>query len=198
MEMNDSNVQERVGMGALELLHTRQSAKRLQEPAPTDTALDAIFAAAVRAPDHGQLRPWRFIVIRGDARLRFGDVMAESRRLEAPDSTPDALKREREKALRAPVIVVVAARVQPEARIPEIEQILSAGAAAQNIMLAAHALGYGAMWKTGEPAYDPYVKEALGLKASDAIVGFIYLGTRAGAPPPTARPGADQFIQVWE
>jgi nitroreductase len=74
--MNDSNVRERVEMGALELLHTRESAKRLQEPAPTESALEAIFAAAVRAPDHGQLRPWRFIVIRGDARMRFGDVIA--------------------------------------------------------------------------------------------------------------------------
>ena len=195
--MNDSNVRERVDMGALELLHTRESAKRLQDPAPTEDALKAIFAAAVRAPDHGQLRPWRFVVIRGDARNRFGDVMAESRRLHAPDMSPEALRREREKALRAPLIVVVAARVQPEARIPEIEQILSAGAAAQNIMLAAHALGYGAMWKTGEPAYDGYVKEALGLKPTDAIVGFIYLGTRAGGPSPVARPGADPFVQEW-
>jgi nitroreductase len=196
--MNDSNVQERVAMGALELLHTRESAKRLQEPAPTESALAAIFAAAVRAPDHGQLRPWRFIVIRGDARMRFGDVIAESRRLQVPDMSQDALKRERDKALRAPVIVAVAACVQPEARIPEIEQILSAGAAAQNIMLAAHALGYGAMWKTGEPAYDPYVKEALGLKAADSIVGFIYLGTRVGGPSPLARPHADQFVKEWQ
>ena len=196
--MNDSNVQERVRMGALELLHTRESAKRLQDPAPTDAALDAIFAAAVRAPDHGQLRPWRFVLIRGDARVRFGNVMAESRRPQAPDMPPEGLRRERDKALRAPVIVVVAARVQAEARIPEIEQILSAGAAAQNIMLAAHALGYGAMWKTGEPAYDPYVKEALGLKATDAIVGFIYLGTRAGAASSMARPGAEQFVQEWK
>ena len=195
--MNDSNVREQVGMGALELLHTRESAKRLQDPAPTDDALRAIFAAAVRAPDHGQLRPWRFVVIRGDARLRFGDVMAESRRQQAPETAPEALRRERDKALRAPLIVVVAARVQPEARIPEIEQILSAGAAAQNVMLAAHALGYGAMWKTGEPAYDSYVKHALGLKETDAIVGFIYLGTRAGGPSPVVRPAADQFVEEW-
>jgi nitroreductase len=185
-------------MGALELLHTRESAKKLQDPPPTEDALKAIFAAAVRAPDHGQLRPWRFIVIRGDARVRFGDVMAESRRLQAPQMSAEALRREREKALRAPVIVVVAARIQPEARIPQIEQILSAGAAAQNIMLAAHALGYGAMWKTGEPAYDDYVKEALGLKPIDAIVGFIYLGTRAGGPSPVARPGAEPFVQEWQ
>jgi nitroreductase len=196
--VNDSNFQQDVEMGALELLYTRESAKKLQDPAPSDAALDAIFAAAVRAPDHGQLRPWRFIVIRGDARLRFGEVMAESRRLLAPDSSPDALRREREKALRAPVIVVVAARIQAGARIPEIEQILSAGAAAQNIMLAAHALGFGAMWKTGEPAYDPYVKEALGLDATDAIVGFIYVGTRAGGPSPVQRPGADQFVKEWQ
>ena len=132
-------------MDALELLHTRESATRLQEPAPDAAALAAILKAAVRAP----------------------------------------------------LIVIVAARVQPGARIPENEQILSAAAAAQNIMLAAHALGYGAMWKTGDAAYDSAVKEALGLQSTDAIVGFMYLGTRVGGPSPTVRPVAEDFMCEW-
>ena len=184
-------------MDALELLHTRESATRLQEPAPDAAALAAILKAAVRAPDHGRLRPWRFVVIRGEGRGRFGDLLAQSCKSRKPDMAPEMLARERDKALRAPLIVIVAARVQPGARIPENEQILSAAAAAQNIMLAAHALGFGAMWKTGEPAYDPAVKEALGLQSTDAIVGFMYLGTRVGGPSPTVRPVAEDFMCEW-
>ncbi len=181
-------------MNALELLHTRESAVRLQEPAPADSALAMIFRAAVRAPDHGRLRPWRFVVIRGEARERFGEVMAASLKSRCPDTAP---ARERAKALRAPLIIVVAARVQPGVRIPQIEQILSAGAAAQNIMLAAHALGYGAMWKTGEPAYDAQVKEAIKLQPADAVVGFLYLGTRGAGTAPAARPTPEDFVSEW-
>jgi nitroreductase len=188
---------EKVGMDALELLLTRESATRLQEPAPSESALAAMLASAARAPDHGRLRPWLFLVIRGEARERFGDVTAAALKSRMPDATPEMLARERGKALRAPLIVAVAATVQRGAKILEIEQVLSAGAAAQNIMLAAHALGYGAMWKTGDPAYDTSVKEALGLQASDAIVGFIYLGTPVPGAAPVPRPDAQDYVIEW-
>jgi nitroreductase len=184
-------------MDALELLHTRESAGRLSDPAPSDSELAAIFKSASRAPDHGRLRPWRFVVIRADARERFGDVMAVSLKSRQPDAAPETLARERAKALRAPLIVVVGVQIQSDSKIPEIEQILSGGAAAQNIMLAAHALGYGAAWKTGEPAYDAQVKEALGLQATAVIVGFIYLGTRTGGPSPLPRPAPQDFVTEW-
>ncbi len=184
-------------MNAIEALHTRESAAKLQDPAPDDAALNALLQAALRAPDHGRLRPWRFLAIRGEALNRFGDVLAETLQARAPEATPDMLARERAKALRAPLIVVVAARIQRGGKIPEIEQILSSGAAAQNIMLAAHAMGYGAMWKTGDPAYDPRVKRALGLDEDDAIVAFIYLGTNTGGPRPTARPSVQDFLIEW-
>jgi nitroreductase len=184
-------------MNAMQALHTRESAAKLQEPAPDEAALRTILQAAVRAPDHGRLRPWRFIAIRGDALRRFGDVLAQTFQARMPEATPDMLERERAKALRAPLIIAVAARVQRGGKIPEIEQVLSSGAAAQNIMLAAHALGYGAMWKTGDPAYDPRVKKALGLEEGDAIVAFIYLGTNAAGPRPIPRPAAEEFLTEW-
>ncbi|MCC7079179.1 MAG: nitroreductase [Burkholderiales bacterium] len=185
-------------MNAIEALHTRESAAKLQEPAPDEVALEAILKAAVRAPDHGRLRPWRFIAIRGEALRRFGEVLAEALQARSPAIAPDMLARERAKALRAPLVVVVAARIQRDGKIPEIEQILSAGAAAQNIMLAAHALAYGAMWKTGDPAYDPHVKRALGLHEDDAIVAFIYLGTNSGGPRPSAtRPEIHDVLTEW-
>jgi nitroreductase len=183
-------------MDALELLHTRQSAGKLQDPGPDDMELAEIFRSAVSAPDHGRLRPWRFVVIREEARERFGELMAATLRSRRPDTTPEMLDRERGKPLRAPLIVVVAARVQA-GKIPEIEQVLAVGAAAQNIMLAAHALGFGAMWRTGDPAYDATLKTALGLEPTDAIVGFIYLGTHAGSPPASVRPVPEHFVTEW-
>ncbi len=188
-------------MDALDLLLTRESALKLDAPAPSEADLDKMFQSAVRAPDHGRLRPWRFVVIEGDKRARLGDLMADAMRNRDPNVSEDMLVRERAKPLRAPTIVVAAARVQKGHRIPECEQIASAAAATQNIMLAAHALGYGAMWKTGEPAYDPTVKTALGLNADDEIMGFLYLGTNTGtgapASRPAPRPAARDQVTVW-
>src|SRR5262249_13697226 len=164
-------------MDAMKLLLERASAVRLQEPGPSQDELDAILRSALRAPDHGRLRPWQFIVISGEDRAGFGRLLADSLRARQPDATRETLDREEQKALRAPVILVVAARIKPGTKIPEVEQIISAGAAAEHVMLAAQALGYGAMWRTGEPAYDARVKEGLRLQASDAIVGIIYIGT---------------------
>ena len=142
-----------------------------------------MLACATRAPDHGRLRPWRFVLVRSEARGRFGDVLAEHLRRSRPQVSAETLERERLKAFRAPLIVVVAAHCDPAAKIPQIEQTLSAGAAAHAMMLAAFALGFNAMWKTGGPAYDPAVKSALGLAADDAIVGFLYLGTEPERAP---------------
>lgn len=184
-------------MDALELLLGRDSALRLQEPGPDEAALDTIFRSALRAPDHGRLRPWRFIVIPRDRRERFGEVMAEALRRREPNAPPEALARERQKVLRAPVIIVVAAHTRPSDKIPEVEQIISTGAAAQNIMLAAHALGFGAMWRTGPAAYDATVKQAFGLEAGDAIIGFLYIGTRVGGSSPLPRPVPEEVVAVW-
>ncbi len=185
-------------MDALDLLLKRESAAKLSEPGPTQAQLELMLQAAVRAPDHGRLRPWAFVVVPADRRERFGEIMAQSLQRRKPDASPEMVQREKQKALRAPTILVVAARPKSTERIPEIEQVLSAGAAAQNIMLAAYALGFGAMWRTGDAAYDDGVKTALGLMPSDKIVGFIYLGTpqAAPAPAPAPRPAPNDFARV--
>ena len=154
----------------------RVSPLRLVEPAPANADLDQILAAGLRAPDHGRLRPWRFLLIRGDARHRFGDVLAESLKRRKQDLSESTLQAEHDKALRAPLIIVVAAAVRGNTKVPAIEQIVSAGAAAQNMLVAAHALGYGGFWRTGDAAYDDHVKQSFGLTADDEIVGFLYLG----------------------
>ena len=185
-------------MQAIEVLLERRSAKALTEPAPDAGALELLLESAARAPDHGRLRPWRFIVIRDAARQRLGELMAEELRRRQPAASTESLQRERQKPLRAPLIVVVAAVCNAAARIPPIEQILAAGAAAQNIMLAATALGFAAMWKTGNAAYDDTVKAALGLQAGATIVGFLYLGTApAEAVPPPARGQWQDRVSYW-
>ncbi|MGH8298274.1 MAG: nitroreductase family protein [Steroidobacteraceae bacterium] len=185
-------------MQAIDALLKRRSAKSLTDPAPDDGALELLLESAARAPDHGRLRPWRFIVIRGAARERLGELMADQLRRVQPATSPESLQRERQKALRAPLIIVVAAVYNASAKIPAIEQILSAGAAAQNMMLAATALGFGSMWKTGGAAYDDTVKAALGLEAKDAIVGFVYLGTApADALPSPARAQWQDKVSYW-
>src|SRR5579863_925907 len=174
-------------MQVIDALLQRRSAKALTDPAPDAGALHLLLECAARAPDHGRLRPWRFVVIRGAARERLGELLADQLRRKLPAASAETLQRERQKALRAPLIIVVAAVRNAAAKIPPIEQVLAAGAAAQNIMLGASALGFGVMWKTGDAAYDDTTKVALGLTAEDATVGFLYLGTPApdGVPPPT-------------
>jgi nitroreductase len=184
-------------MDALELMLRRESALKLQPPGPSAAELGVMFDCAVRAPDHGRLRPWHFIVIGSGQRAGFGEVMADSLRRRDPSASGAALQKERDKAFRAPVIVVVAAKLRRGHKIPEIEQIASASAAAQTILLAAPALGYGAVWKTGAPAYDPAVKAALGLEADDEIIGFIYIGTNAGGSSAFPRPDAHDFVTTW-
>lgn len=168
-------------MQAIDLLLRRRSAKTLAEPGPDDGALELLLASGARAPDHGRLRPWRFVVIRGPARARFGALLAGQLRRARPESSPEALERERLKAFRAPLIVAVAAVKDPRATVPMVEQMLSAGAAAENILLAARALGFNGVWKTGAAAYDGELKRALGLEPADALVAFLYIGTESGA-----------------
>jgi nitroreductase len=185
-------------MDALELLVARESAVKLTSPGPDQAALEKMFQSALRAPDHGRLRPWRFIVVPEDKRERFGELMADCLRRVDPNASADALQRERDKAMRAPVIVVAAAAIQRGHKIPEVEQLVSAAAAAENIMLAARAQGFGAMWKTGAPAYDGKTKQALGLDADNEIVGFLYLGTQVGGGSPAARPQVQDLVSIWQ
>ncbi len=179
-------------MDAIEALTTRATAKTYGETPPTKEHLATVLQAAVHAPDHGRLRPWRFMFIEGSQRRKFGELLAASAARRIPGLSEGDLQRERDKAMRAPLIILVACRIVPATKVPAIEQILAAGAAAQNILLALHALGYAAAWKTGEAAYDTDVKKALGLAADDHIVGLIYTGGGLGA---SVAPGKAASVQ---
>lgn len=166
---------------------SRTSALKLSEPGPSRAHIEQIIQAGTRAPDHGRLRPWRFVVIEGDARKKLGDVMASILRAKIPDVQQAQLDAEASKVLRAPTIIAVGAKIS-KAKIPEIEQVAAVAAAVQNMFLTANALGYGAMWKTGSVAYDRSAKELLGLAPEDHIVGLLYLGKTATPGPLVTAP----------
>ena len=188
-------------MNALEVITSRQSARAvtLTEPAPSGDDLAEILQAGMSAPDHGAIRPWRFKIIEGDARVRLGDIMAEALKLKEPDADQAALDNIRSKPLRSPMIVAVCADIMEDhPKVPPIEQIVAAGCAGQNILNAAHAKGFGAIMLSGWVAYDDHVKSALGLEPKDAIVAFIYMGSTDGSGPIKERPLYAQYTSTWE
>jgi nitroreductase len=166
-------------MELLTAIDTRSSAARLTQPGPTPEHLERILDAAAHAPDHGRLRPWQFIVLDAGVRAKFSVAAAAAKRVRVPAMSDEQFAAEVEKLSRSPTIVIVGCTVRREqTKIPEIEQVVAAAAAAQNLFLAAHDLGYGVMWKTGAAAYDANVKSTVGLAADDHIVGIMHLGTR--------------------
>jgi nitroreductase len=183
-------------------LHARRSHPVLTDPAPSGGDLDAILAAAAAAPDHGRHRPWRFVVIKGAGRKAFGEVLAEvyrrsaGQRGEQPNAAAE--DRERAKPLRAPVIIAVACAAGGDEKVPHAELLAAVAAATQNLLLAATALGYGAMWRTGAPARSATVRDALGFAPGDEITGFVYLGSIPdGQELPPARRNLDGLVREW-
>ncbi len=160
--------------------------------------LDTILQAALRAPDHGQLRPWKFLVVRGPSRERLGALFARARLTEDPDISAVDLEKVKRKPMRAPVIVIAVATVSPHPGVPEVEQIVSTGAAVQNMLLAAFSMGIGGMWRTGSMAYSEIVRDGLGLGENDRIVGFLYLGQVQGKTRTPGKLDIRKFVTEWK
>ena len=183
-------------MEALDALLNRVSVPRLMEPAPNAAQREALFQAALRAPDHGQLRPWRFLTVEGQAREKLGQLLAEAVKLEG-DTSEAALDKARAMPLRAPLLVVVIARLQDHFKVPASEQRLAAGCAAHGILLAAHAQGIGAVWRTGELSYSKHVAKGLGLADNEEIIAFLYLGTPLNEPRTAPVLATADFVSAW-
>ena len=184
---------------ALDLLLSRRScsAKTMTGPGPDAAQLRTILAAGARVPDHGKLAPWRFIVFESEARARMGDILAECVGTSEREVTPERAALERGRFLRAPLVVGVVSRVREGIAIPVWEQQLSAGAACQNMLIAAHAMGFVANWITEWCAYNPCVLERLGLKEGERIAGFIYIGSPAATLEERVRPNLDTLISKF-
>lgn len=181
----------------LEKLHSRVSAPRLTGPEPDATQLEAIYRAALRAADHALLRPWRFLVIKGDARHRLGELWAQACQLDNCEISQEELQAQRNKLLRAPIIIVGIVSPKDHPKVPVAEQHLSAGAAMQNMLNAAHALELGAIWRTGAMASHAVVTEGLGLQAHESIIGFLYLGQIDGPQRPLRPEHPSHYFQEW-
>ncbi|GGC78380.1 nitroreductase family protein [Marinobacter halophilus] len=172
----------------------KTSEPRLQAPAPARDVVDTAFKCAARAPDHALLRPWRYLVIEGDALEALGELFAQT----CPDGASEQeLEKARRAPLRAPMVIVGIASPRMHPKVPEVEQLMSAAAGMSFLSLALTAAGYGVMWRTGGVAYHPAVYEGLGLRTGESVVGFMYTGTVVNAKPPVPRPDTEQFVAVW-
>jgi nitroreductase len=183
-------------MQAIELLHNRVSCPVLVEPGPTDTQLDSIFQAAMRAPDHGAIRPWRFLTVSGEARNNLGELFLKASLQDNPDLPEDRQDKVRNMPMRSPTLIVVIASTQEHPKVPVLEQEVAAGCAAQNILHAAHAMGLGAMWRTGDMAYHSVVRQGLGLAANETLIGYIYLGTPKKLKK-VPQHNMEDYVQTW-
>lgn len=186
-------------MQPLDFLNQRRStpSRLLGEPAPSAAQLERLLAAAMRVPDHGALTPWRILAIEGESRLRLGHFLA-SRALELdPAASAAAQEKDRLRFARAPLVLAVIASPRANSRVPEIEQLLSAGNVCFTLLQAAQALGYGAQWLTGWAAYDTAVMAHLGLSGHERIVGFIHVGTAQVSVPERPRPDWAAHYSVW-
>lgn len=184
----------------IDLLLTRRSVKpfTMAAPGPDAGELEIILRAGARVPDHGKLAPWRFILFKGEARAAFGDVLRERFGKIEPAATEDRLRLEAGRLLQAPVVVAVISRIVPSKKAPEWEQVLSAGAACQNMLVAATALGFACSWLTEWYAYDAGIAQALGLGENERVAGFLYFGSPTLPKDERERPALADICAEWK
>ena len=184
-------------MQAMELLLNRNSHPRLVAPAPEGQVMERIYQAALRAPDHARLTPWRIIEFRNEGLNALGEIFAQAKVYQDPGASFEELTRLRVMPQRAPLVLAVVAKLQVHDKVPESEQLLSAGCVAHTLVLAAEAEGFAAIWRSGWLCFDERIKEALKLDAKDAIVGFIYIGTAVGRRKNLPERKTADFVEVW-
>jgi len=187
-------------MSELDFLLQRRSvpSRLLTAPGPSEGQLRDLLSAALRVPDHGKLEPFRVLRIEGEARHRLGALLAELTIARQPLADAGVIDKERQRFSHAPLVLAVIACITPGHKVPEQEQLLSAGAVCYNLLLGAQALGFGAQWLTGWAAYDPQVAARLGLLAQERVVGFIHIGSASGAAPERPRPVLEEKLRRWD
>lgn len=184
-------------MGPLESLQKRVSITKLVEPAPGRDTLLEVFKAASRAADHGKLRPWRFLTIQNEGLGDLSKLLVDALVKSNPGASPAVVEKTKNMPFRAPMIIVAIAKCQEHPSVPKHEQVLACGAATQNILNALFALGFGAVWRTGDLAYNEFVKHGLGLESLEEIIGFIYVGTPAQDIPEPPETDVDSIFSAW-
>lgn len=184
---------------SLQALDERRSVPSMQlgEPGPDQGALLDMLRSAVRVPDHGKLVPFRFLRIAGDARHALGEFLAERSLALNPQAPEAAVEKDRRRFSHAPLVITVVARLTPGHKVPEQEQLLTAGCVCFALLQAAQAHGYGAQWLSAWMAYDDEVRAYLGLDLHERIAGFIHIGTPGLAVPERERPDPQALLHDW-
>lgn len=182
-------------MDALELLLQRRSAARLTAPAPQGQALENIVQAALRAPDHGTLKPWHFVMIEEQGRERFSELLVSAATRNGMDEK--AIDKAKNAPFRAPLIIAVIARCEEHPKVPVWEQVASAGCAVMAMQMAAQAQGFNGIWRSGAWTEESFVCEALGCRPQDKLVGFLYLGTPQLKAAPVAATDSTPFVSYF-
>jgi len=183
-------------MEIFDAIHSRHSIGKVKPDELSRETIQKLLDAGNQAPNHHRVRPWRFFVLTGESRSRLGDVMVASLLEREPASTPEQVDKTRALPLRAPLIIAVSVDAPTEERIIAIENVCAAAASCQNILLAAHALGLGAIWRTGTWARDAKVKEFFSLAPERDLIAFIYMGIPDGEPKINERPPVDDRV-TW-
>ena len=183
-------------MDTLQTIQTRHSIGKVKPDAVPRQLIEQLLNAAVQAPNHYHVRPWRFVVLTGNGRNQLGEVMAQSMKAKFPQLPDEALNKERNKPLRSPLLIAVGVDKPTESKVLEIENICATAAACENILLAAHALGLAGQWRTGDAARDPAVKKFLGFAEDQYIISFLYIGYSDIVPDAAPRPGFEDRT-VW-
>ena len=164
-------------MEILKAIQHRNSRPFLEEPAPSEQEMREVYKAALRAPDHAWLRPWRYLEVRGEGRKKLADAFIKASKASDEIPSEEMLEKLEKSPYRAPMVIVLIADIKEQPKVPKIEQMLSLGAAAQNILLSISSLGYGGVWRTGNMAFNPHVVKALELPENSEIIGYLYIGT---------------------
>lgn len=185
-------------METLEAIQTRNSVPLLTDPAPTSEEMSQVYKGALRAPDHARLRPWKFIEVRGDSRDKLAKIFIDTATALNSDLSENEISKLEKAPHRAPMVIILAANIKEHPKVPEIEQIISLGAAAQNILLGIHEIGYSAVWRTGNMAFNPEITKFLGLEENFKIIGYLYVGTSTGKEKPIPELEIQDFLEVWD
>ena len=184
-------------MSLIDKLLTRKSHNKLIAPAPTEEQVKQMIKLALRAPDHALLKPWRFQIYSGDSLIELGENFAKASQMADPEMTKEKLEKIKNKPLRAPMLIIASVVIESHPKVPEIEQYLSAGASVQNLLIGAHLINIGAMWRTGSLCFNRHLMELLGYESNEFIVGFIYLGHEDGEKRAPKHPELAKFVD-WK
>ena len=185
-------------MDTIETLLTRKSSPRLDEPSPSAEELDLIFQSALRAPDHAALKPWKFIKVSGEGRGKLAKASLEALKKINPSKANENEEKILNAPYRAPLIIIVVASIKDHHIVPDIEQILSAGAAAQNILIAAHSMGYSGIWRTGLISFNKEISRSFDLDDNDVVIGYLYIGTSEKEMTLPPKSNINDFVINWD